>query len=180
MCVSHLAKSIDTALHSSSTPHPSNRRLGQSWDSSSVKHVCDDCLRKGHVRHPINGWEHCEHNHCAGGGRQTQGVDNKLDTERAMVTNPKPKAMVLTAALETLDEDNDKWSDDAVTLSVNVGNHNESASLYVGLDCFPESPVHSRPATALLTNDPVTLSELQSVFQALLDSALHLFHLFPQ
>ena len=109
-----------------------------------------------------------------------QGVDNKLDTERATAMNPKLKAMVLTAALETLDEDNDEWSDDAVTLSVNVGDHDESASLHVGLDCFPESPLHSRPATALLTNDPVALSELQSVFQALLDSALHLCHLFPQ
>ena len=86
-----------------------------------------------------------------------------------MATASKPKALVSAAAIESLDEDDDKWSDEAVT--VNVANHNESDSLYVGFDCFPEFALHSQPLTALLMNDSVVLSELQSVYQALLNSA---------
>ena len=137
-----------------------------------MKRVCDDCLRKGHIRCPIDGWDHCEHHHRPGGGQRTQGVDTKQDVDKAVMLSSKPKAMVSTAVLETLDEDDDECSEDAVILSVNVGEHNETTdSIYTDLDCFPESTMHSRPATALLTGDPTVLSDLQSIFQALLDSA---------
>ena len=104
MHVSNLAKSIDTALRTTSTPHPNSRRSTQSRDSAA-KRVCDECQRKGHVRCPIDGWDHCEHHHHPGGGRCTHGLETKPDADKTPMTSSKLKALVSAAVLETLDED---------------------------------------------------------------------------
>ena len=61
-------------------------------------------------------------------------------------------------------------NDDTVTFAV-TGNKIDIDTYYMGVDCYPESVTPTRQATAFLTSDPITLHELQSTFQAVLDSA---------
>ena len=158
---------------SSFTQNP-HRQIGN--QNSSSKRVCDDCNKKGYTRCPIDGGEHCEHHHRQGGVRKpTTDSNSRSDTTSSSILTLKTK--VLAAVAVPMDDPGNnllqvdaECADDTVTFAVS-GNKIDIDTYYVGVDCYPESVTPARQATAFLTSDPITLHELQSTFQAVLDSA---------
>ena len=167
MKVHSAMKAVENATHFGSSTS-SHRDQDRHPNSSKV---CDDCRTKGRMRCSFCGYDHCEHNHRSGGARRVSTEESKQDNKAITV---KPKAYVTTAPLNEVPEEEEMMDDclleDIATLHVSLG-ENESLSTYLGVDCFPASLCPESHPSAFLMSDPTLLAEVQSSFQALLDSA---------
>ena len=170
--------SRDMKVHSTTKAVENATRFGSSAPSHrdrdrrphSTTKVCDDCKMKGKMRCSFCGYDHCEHNHRSGGARRSSMEENKQDSKAVTV---KPKAYVAAPLNDVPEEEemaDDRSLEDVATLHVTLG-ENESVSTYLGVDCFPASFSPDSSPSAFLTGDPTLLAEVQSLFQALLDSA---------
>ena len=79
---------------------------------------------------------------------------------------------------DVLEEEDDRSLEDNTTLNVNLG-ENDTISTYPGMDCFPASISPALPPSTFLTSDPTLLAEVQTMFQALLDSVCT-YHLIKE